>query len=171
MTINIRRARVPDAAFLPPIERSAAALFRSDRQLAWLADAPVTEAACHERHIQAHPAWVAMAEDACLCGFLTARVFGTQLHVLEVSVASDCQGRGIGKGLLRAAVEHARQQGLDALTLSTFRQLPWNEPFYQRQGFVTLQASELSPRLRQVLADEAEHGLPAQRRCAMHLLL
>ncbi|MGC5698768.1 GNAT family N-acetyltransferase [Pseudomonas sp. NFXW11] len=171
MTLEIRWAQVPDTAFLPAIERSAAELFRSDPQLAWLADGEVIASASHARHLQKHPLWVAVNADHQRCGFLSAQVCGRELHIVEVSVASHCQGQGIGKALLQAAIGHAREQGLDALTLSTFRQLPWNEPFYQRLGFITLADAQLGPRLRQVLANETLHGLPAERRCAMRLPL
>ncbi len=171
MTIQIRRARVADAAFLPAIETSAAALFRSDPQLAWLADAEVADAQSHRENIQHHPVWVALTEDGIRCAFLNAQVCDLELHVWEISVATGHQGQGIGKRLLQAAREFALEQQLTALTLSTFRELAWNEPFYQRQGFVTLQPAQLSPRLRQVLADETQHGLPESRRCAMRLTL
>ncbi|ROL63365.1 GNAT family N-acetyltransferase [Pseudomonas protegens] len=171
MTIQIRRARVADAAFLPAIETSAAKLFRSDPQLAWLADAEVADAQSQRENIQHHPVWVAVAVDGTRCAFLNAQICDRELHVWEISVASGHQGQGIGKRLLRAARQYAGEQQLEALTLSTFRELPWNEPFYQRQGFVTLEPAQLGPRLRQVLADETQHGLPAPRRCAMRLTL
>ncbi|WP_025127347.1 GNAT family N-acetyltransferase [Pseudomonas sp. PH1b] len=171
MTIQIRRAQEPDAAFLPAIETSAAELFRLDPELAWLAEAEVADAASHQDNIQRHPVWVAVTADNQRCGFLNAQVCDRELHVWEISVASHHQGRGIGRRLLQAARKYARQQRLQALTLSTFRELPWNEPFYQRQGFVTLEESQLDSRLRRVLADEARHGLPVQRRCAMRLSL
>lgn len=169
MTIQIRRARVSDADFLPAIETCAAELFRSDAQLAWLADAEVADAPSHRDNIRHHPVWVAVTSDDHPCAFLNAQVCDRELHVWEISVARHHQGQGIGKRLLQAARQYAEQQQLEALTLSTFRELAWNEPFYQRQGFVTLRQAQLSPRLRQVLADEAQHGLPAARRCAMRL--
>ncbi|MDP9528416.1 GNAT family N-acetyltransferase [Pseudomonas protegens] len=171
MTIQIRRARVADAAFLPAIETSAAELFRSDPQLAWLADAEVADAQSQRDNIRRHPVWVALTADGTRCAFLNAQICDRELHVWEISVATGHQGQGIGKRLLQAAREFALEQQLTALTLSTFRELPWNEPFYQRQGFVTLQPAQLSSRLRQVLADETQHGLPAARRCAMRLTL
>ncbi|MFJ7146167.1 GNAT family N-acetyltransferase [Pseudomonas protegens] len=171
MTIKIRRARVADAAFLPAIETSAAKLFRSDPQLAWLADAEVADAQSQRENIQHHPVWVAVAVDGTRCAFLNAQICDRELHVWEISVASGHQGQGIGKRLLQAARQYAEEQQLEALTLSTFRELAWNEPFYQRQGFVTLEPAQLGPRLRQVLADETQHGLPAPRRCAMRLAL
>ncbi|QIH07980.1 MULTISPECIES: GNAT family N-acetyltransferase [unclassified Pseudomonas] len=171
MTINIRRARVSDANALPAIETCAARLFLRDPQLAWLAEAPVLDAEGHRRNIQRLPVWVACPAEDQPCAFLCAEPLGHELHIWEISVASDYQGQGIGKALLQAAIEHARQQRLKALTLTTFRQLPWNEPFYQRQGFITLDAGQLGTRLEQVLLDEQQHGLPALRRCAMRLLL
>jgi hypothetical protein len=45
--------------------------------------------------------------------------------------------------------------------------MPWNAPFYQREGFVTLQPGDLSPPLRAILDDEVAHGL--QQRVAMLL--
>ena len=51
---------------------------------------------------------------------------------------ADFQCQGAGRKLLLMAVEHARDRALYGLTLTTFRELPWNEPFYQRMGFGTL---------------------------------
>jgi hypothetical protein len=58
---------------------------------------------------------------------------------------------------------------LVALTLTTFRDVAWNGPFYQRLGFEELAAHDLSPDLAQILAHEAARGLPGDRRCAMRL--
>lgn len=171
MTLSIRRARWPDAVYLPAIERSAAARFRCDPELAWLADAEVIDAAQHRRNIEQQAVWVAVGSDGWVRGFITAECCGTALHVWEVSVDSAFQGQGIGTALLQAVVAHARQQGCRSLTLSTFRQLPWNEPFYWRFGFVTLPDAGLDSRLREVLAEEVRHGLPGARRCAMRLVL
>ncbi|AZC50723.1 putative acetyltransferase [Pseudomonas chlororaphis subsp. piscium] len=170
MTLQIRLAIEADAILLPAIERSAAALFRRDPELAWLADAEVPDAMHHLAHIRQQRVWVAVL-DQQVCAFLDAEACADALHIWEISVASSAQGCGIGRRLLERVCEQARQRGFSALTLSTFRQLPWNEPFYQRCGFVTLDAEQLGPRLQQVLAEEARHGLPATRRCAMRLTL
>ncbi|ETH87020.1 acetyltransferase, GNAT family [Bordetella pertussis STO1-CHOC-0018] len=76
-------------------------------------------------------------------------------------------GGGIGGRLVRAAIDAAAAAGLPAITLTTFRDLPWNQPFYARLGFATLQADGLNVRLQAILAREASLGLPAARRCAM----
>ncbi|AJO78545.1 GNAT family N-acetyltransferase [Pseudomonas sp. MRSN 12121] len=168
MNLHIRPAIETDATLLPAIERSAAALFRRDPELAWLADAEVPDAAQHRARIRQQRVWVAVLEQR-VCAFLDAEACGDALHIWEISVYAAAQGRGIGRRLLQTVAEQARRQGFAALTLSTFRQVPWNEPFYQRCGFVTLEGEQLDPRLQQVLAEEARHGLPAARRCAMRL--
>lgn len=169
MVYALRRARVDDADVLPDIERSAARLFAQDPELAWLVDATVISGQQHRQHIASSPLWVVEAADGRIVGFLSAAVAGSQLHVQELSVSRQAQGQGLGRQLLQAAIEYARQQGLLAVTLTTFRELPWNEPFYRRLGFATLAAQQIDPRLQQLLDEEAAHGLPRHRRCAMRL--
>ncbi len=60
---------------------------------------------------------------------------------------------------------------MEALTLTTFRDVPWNAPLYQRLGFELLTGPEIGERLARILVGEAERGLPGDRRCAMRLLL
>ncbi|MEL6876231.1 MAG: GNAT family N-acetyltransferase, partial [Pseudomonadota bacterium] len=57
--------------------------------------------------------------------------------------------------------------GLQDLTLTTFRDVVFNEQFYHRLGYQTLHADQLSPRLQKVLENEEAEGLPADKRCAM----
>jgi predicted N-acetyltransferase YhbS len=84
-----------------------------------------------------------------------------------MSVHPDFQKRGIGAGLLRASIIDARNSGFRALTLTTFRDVSWNAPFYARIGFEEVTALDAHPRLAAELALEADNGLPADRRCAM----
>jgi hypothetical protein len=55
------------------------------------------------------------------------------------------------------------------VTLTTFRDVIWNEPFYKRLGFRTLRDDEMDERLAELLRQEAERGLPEGSRCAMRL--
>ena len=80
-------------------------------------------------------------------------------------------GQGIGRRLIDAAIAAARVRGLSAVTLTTFRHVPWNAPYYQRLGFETLAAHQLNQRLAIILKGEVEAGLPGDRRCAMRLNL
>ena len=171
MTITLRRALITDAPALPDIERCAAELFRAEPSLSWLADSPVPDAEHHQRAIETEQVWVAQSAEGVLAGFLAAREIDNQLHIQELSVSQPFQGRGIGRKLLLTAVSYARGQELAGLTLTTFRDMPWNELFYRRMGFATLSPAETGPRLTQVLNDEVAHGLPGGRRCAMRFSL
>ncbi|WP_085687169.1 MULTISPECIES: GNAT family N-acetyltransferase [unclassified Pseudomonas] len=171
MTFTVRAARAADATALPAIEQSAAELFRRDPSLSWLADAAVPQASEHSPAIERGELWVAENNDGQLAGFLRAVTVDRQLHIEELSVSQHFQGRGVGRKLLLAAIEQARLWQLRAVTLTTFRDLPWNAPFYQRMGFALLSAEDTGAHLNHVLRDEIAHGLPGERRCAMRLVL
>lgn len=83
----------------------------------------------------------------------------------------DRQRLGIGRCLLRAAIHEGRLRNLASVTLTTFRDVPWNAPFYAMHGFLELGGSELDPRLLARLQDEAKRGFPRDQRCAMRLPL
>ncbi len=88
-------------------------------------------------------------------------------HVEQVSVHSDYARRGLGAALLDHTATWAQRHGLAALTLTTFTDVPWNAPYYERLGFRHLCDTELTPGLRAVRAREAERGLDAWPRTTM----
>lgn len=102
-----------------------------------------------------------------MAGFLIAEPFRRELHIWEMDVHPRFQRRGIGAGLVRAAQIDARNAGVKALTLTTFRDLAWNAPFYARLGFEEVTALDAHLRLTGELANEADDGFPMDRRCAM----
>ncbi len=171
MAVLIRPAKSSDAASLPNIERCAAELFRTVPALAWIADDDVLSPDVHLRFIAAGTAWVAVDDTGNVRGFLSAERFGQALHVWELAVHRDCQGRGHGSALVLEAIAHARRQRLSAVTLTTFRDLPWNGPFYRRLGFDAVEGDALDERLTAVLEHERKLGLPVHLRCAMRLAL
>jgi GNAT superfamily N-acetyltransferase len=170
MNAIIRIARPADAVQLPGIERSAGDSFRSVPDIAWVADHPVPPAEFNLPLIAAGTVWVAEDQEAGPVGFLRSEVTGAALFIIELAVARAFQQRGIGRRLIDAAVAHARAAGLAAVTLTTFRHVAWNAPFYARYGFAELDRDALSDHLRRQLHnEEVEHGLP--HRCAMRLQL
>lgn len=160
---SLRLARPPDAAALPAIERAAAAAFVGEPAI----DPNRTRSeADYARLIRKGHSLVAHVGEA-MAGFLVAEPFRRELHIWEMDVAPAFQRRGIGSGLVRAAQIDARNSGIKALTLTTFRDVAWNAPFYARLGFEEVTALDAHPRLTGELANEADDGLPAERRCAM----
>jgi GNAT superfamily N-acetyltransferase len=164
---SIRPATPQDAPFLPDIERSAGEAFRQVPDLAWIADDAVLSEERHLQLMEGGAAWVAVHAADVPVGFLSGEVLDGNLHIWELAVSSDHQQRGVGRALIARAKQWAAQRNLSAITLTTFREIPWNEPFYHSEGFRTLGSGELSQTLRGILADEVEAGLPAERRCAM----
>ncbi|MFD4838799.1 GNAT family N-acetyltransferase [Achromobacter sp. NPDC058515] len=168
MEMPVRPARLEDAAMLPALEASAGNLFRTVPGLEWIADDEVLPEAAHRRLIAQGTVWVAQAAGGPLRGFLSAEVFGDELHIWELAVDAGSQQMGIGKKLVQKACAHALGSGLSAVTLTTFRDVPWNAPWYARLGFRQEPAWPGS-RLAGVLEAEARHGLPAERRVALRL--
>ncbi len=165
--LSIRPANDCDAPFLPGIERSSGELFRQSPGLEWIADDGVQSEAEHRVLIAEGVAFVAELETSGIVAFLNGEVVSDALHIWQMAVHRDQQGRGIGRKLMEAAQQFAADHAINELTLTTFRQVPWNEPYYQKFGFVTLGREDLGPRLTAVLHAEEQAGLPAAKRCAM----
>ncbi|WP_244182108.1 GNAT family N-acetyltransferase [Gluconacetobacter entanii] len=165
-TPAIRAARPGDAAFLPAIERSAAQRFATIPALAGLATGDVMTAQAHRACIAECTCWVAQDDTGMIVGFLSARTQHDSLHILELSVRRESQGQGLGRALLHAAMHQVRQsRRTGGLTLTTFRDVAWNAPFYRAMGFVDMDTPP--PWLGALLAEEIAGGFPAGSRCAM----
>lgn len=106
-------------------------------------------------------------EDGEVVGFVAMAVVDGRAHVEEVSVDPAAQGRGHGSVLLAAAARWSEERGLDGVSLTTFRDVPWNRPYYERRGFTVLHGPEITPELRDCMAHEAELGLEPELRVAM----
>jgi GNAT superfamily N-acetyltransferase len=168
---TIRIAQDPDAEALPDIEQSAGEAYRWIEELAWIADDDNQTVDRHRELIAKGTCLVAVEHDDRPVAFLSAEIQDDTLHIWELAVRLDRQRLGIGRALLEMAIANARQGRLVALTLTTFRNVIWNAPFYQKLGFRVLDDAQAGERLRQVLRREVEHGMPASRRCAMRLVL
>ena len=114
--------------------------------------------------------WLAQVDERPV-GFLVAETLDSSLFIAEFSLHLEWQGNGIGRRLLGYVSEQAREKGHTSLTLTTFRNVPWNAPFYARLGFEMLDDESLPATLRKKRAEEAAHGLAYESRCAMRLML
>jgi ribosomal protein S18 acetylase RimI-like enzyme len=102
-------------------------------------------------------------------GFLAAGVMDQEFYISEISVARSYQRQGVGRALMVAAIASARADGYRRVTLTTYRDLPWNGPFYDQLGFAEIDARELGPEHTLTLQAEAEAGHDPSRRCVMAL--
>ena len=119
------------------------------------------------RHAAAGRAWVAVAPSSGVVGFVIVDIVDGAAHIEQVSVVPAHQGRGVGRALIDQVRRWAVENGLPALTLTTFNDVPWNRPLYEHLGFRVLAAEEIGPGLRSVMATEAAHGLDPASRVAM----
>jgi predicted N-acetyltransferase YhbS len=88
-------------------------------------------------------------------------------HLDELDVEPSHGRRGLGTALVRAVCDWASVTGYSTLTLTTFRTVPWNLPFYVRLGFVEIPPHLLRPELAAVVAEEAQRGLAPETRAVM----
>ncbi|MBP7817715.1 MAG: GNAT family N-acetyltransferase [Phenylobacterium sp.] len=163
--MRVRLARPDDIPALPLLEDSAGQAFRGTDQ-DWIADDIVIEADAYPPLVAAGGVWVSEADDGTVTGFVATEPLDDALHILEMAVHQDHQRQGIGARLMAAALDHGKRASYPAATLTTFRTIPWNAPFYARLGFLIL--DEPSPALQAILAEEAARGLTD--RCAMRLV-
>lgn len=115
--------------------------------------------------------WVAVDDRDVPVGFALAGTLDGQLHLEELAVHPSQQAKGLGTALVRAVITEARQRRGTSLTLTTFRFVAWNAPWYERLRFRVLAPQELSASLRAILDREALLGLAPERRVAMRLEL
>jgi GNAT superfamily N-acetyltransferase len=114
--------------------------------------------------VTAGRAWVAGDEPVA---YLIADWVDGNAHIEQVSVDPAHAGRGIGAALVEHVAEWARARSAPALTLTTYAEVPWNGPYYERLGFRPLPEADLTPGLRRLRAEEAAHGLDQWPRLAM----
>ncbi|MPQ96589.1 GNAT family N-acetyltransferase [Modestobacter sp. I12A-02628] len=115
--------------------------------------------------------WVSTAAGDEPVGYVLTGVLDGTGHVEQLSVHPGHGRQGRGRALIAVAGDRARVLGLEALTLTTFRDVPWNAPYYARLGFVVLDPGEWTPGVRAVREHEAALGLDAWPRVVMRLPL
>ena len=152
---------------IPAIEQAAAAIF-SESDLPPEVRFLVTDEETLLEAQREKRLWAALQDETKLVGFAMARMMGDYAHLEEMDVHPEHARRGIGSQLLDAVIGWAEAGSLPGLTLITFRHLPWNAPFYERNGFVRLDAESTNGLLQDLIREEAEAGLEPRNRIAMY---
>lgn len=97
--------------------------------------------------------------DQRIVGFAFCRIEGPRLHLGGLAVEPDFGRQGIGAALVRRVFAACRARALDAVTLTTFADLPWNGPFYARMGFRVMDEPALPEYLAMALTRERAAGM------------
>ena len=164
--MRIRPATPADFAGLQDIERAAGQAFRAVGMPEIADDAPFTVAEL-TAYQQAGRAWVTVDPEDHPVAYLVADPVDGNLHIEQVSVHPGYGHRGLGRSLIEHAAAVARADDQPALTLTTFTEVPWNAPYYERLGFRPLPPFEETPGLRAIRRHEAGHGLDRWPRTCM----
>ncbi|WP_024819105.1 GNAT family N-acetyltransferase [Arthrobacter sp. 31Y] len=162
----IRLAHAEDLLILQGIERAAGEAFRALGMDSVADDEPLTVNELNS-YAAAGRAWVSVDGLDYPVAYLLADVVDGDGHVEQVSVHPEQAHQGLGRELLHAARVWARGHGMQRQTLSTFRDVPWNAPYYRRLGFEVLDAGSWGPQLSHLMEHEAELGLTRWPRVAM----
>jgi predicted N-acetyltransferase YhbS len=166
----IRSARAEELPLLLHIERSAARLFL-DTPYAFLADADPLPLDFVQQQFQAGQVWVAVTQDDVVVGYAIACEVDATLYLQQIDVAPQHGRRGIGSALVGTVCAWAKHHGYGLVSLSTFRDIPWNAAFYSKLGFCPVDEAELTPGFQQIRLKEHDAGLPTSNRVMMHCVV
>jgi GNAT superfamily N-acetyltransferase len=162
---RISAARPADLARLPEIELAAARLLAGHAPESILRETTsheILKVAQREGRL-----WIALANGVPV-GFAHVEALDADtVHLKEIDVHPDHGRRGLGARLVRHVCLWAADAGYRWVTLTTFRDVPWNMPFYARLGFDIVRIQDVDPPLLAIVEDEARQGLDPARRVVM----
>ncbi|GAC1596334.1 MAG: hypothetical protein NVS3B21_20050 [Acidimicrobiales bacterium] len=165
--VVIRPATQRDLDSLGPLEHRAATRFDGLGLpgIAGTLGVERLEAGMREQRL-----WVAESAGT-LAGFVLASLVDGAAFVDEIDVDPEHGRRGIGAQLMTQVFGWAKACGYPSVTLTTFRDIAWNDRWYHRLGFRTLEPQECGPGVRAIVDLERAQGLDMDRRTIMRLAL
>lgn len=157
----IRPAIPADYAALQDIEVRAGALF---------VEVGMPEIAAHpppdlNDFADAEIIFVAVSDDGDRpVGYALIELVDGGTYLEQLSVVPEAGRQGVGTALLDAVVGWARARGDRTVTLTTFRDVPFNGPLYAKRAFTHVPEDEWTDELRAIIAMQAAMGMdPASR--------
>jgi GNAT superfamily N-acetyltransferase len=166
---SIRLARQAEVGLLPDIERQATLLFAECADEIGIRVEDAQSTALDVLLTANDDGRLLVAVDAAgqPVGFALLKDLGLFAHLEELDVLPAHGRKGIGSALLEAVCSWAYTHGFSFVTLSTFRDVPWNAPFYARRGFAVVEVDDLPPELVSIVEAERARGLRTELRVVM----
>jgi GNAT superfamily N-acetyltransferase len=166
LALSIRPAHLDDVPSMIEIERAASDMYRS-LSMDFVADDDPGSPEELEPYVRDRRAFVATdAADRPIAYIILDAVDGAA-HIEQVSVHPEHARQGIGRTLIERGASWAREHNLRSLTLTTYVDVPWNAPYYERLGFRRLAPVEETPGLRMIRDHERAAGLEVWPRTSM----
>lgn len=128
----------------------------------------------HDEHLRVIAAGVTFVAETAVgevAGFAMFEPMDGEVHLLEIDVVPEHQRQGLARRLIAEGEEWARTQGFDAMTLTTYRDVPWNAPFYRKLGFTEFQPGPDRGGMAETIELEAARGFAIRPRVAMRKIL
>ncbi|HPG41691.1 MAG TPA: GNAT family N-acetyltransferase [bacterium] len=166
MPYAIRHAIESDLACLSEIEKRAAVRF-AEYDLEKIMSTITTPPDAFAEGLTARLLWVAADDNDSPVGFALACAVGNTVHLDELDVLPEHGRRGLGTRLVETVCDWARTHHYKAVTLTTLSHIPWNGPWYERQGFRVLSPHEYTPLQAMLLQTDIIRGLPEKNRVIM----
>lgn len=164
--MNFRFAALREAELIRAIEYDAAQRF-AGIDMVGIASARPMDVEFVRRKIRASEVVVAVDHTAHCVGFVMFVQVAAGFYIEELDVLRAWAGRRIGAALIDRVGGLARTAGAPRLVLSTFRDVPWNAPYYRRLGFSVIADASLDERLRALRATHVARGLDESKRVFM----
>ncbi len=162
---RIERGLPAQAAQLQLVELAAGARFR-DVGMADIADHEPTPKTIFEDRAAAGQLLVAHDDTCAIAGFLIWSAKDGMAYIEEVAVHTAHAGHRVGVQLIDRLAQDVRGR-FPAITLTTFRDVPWNGPYYAKLGFKEFPRDQAGPGHAQSWQDQADDGLDMSRRLFM----
>lgn len=162
----IREAKPEDVSGIRDIEIAAGVLFRGLGMDAIADDAPPSQSDLAP-YLRDGRAWVATDPADNPIAYILVDVIDSRAHIEQVSVHPVHSRKGLGSALIDHVERWAAARSLQGMTLTTFSDVPWNAPYYERLGFRTLPEQAWSNGLKEIVREEVRHGLGAWPRVVM----
>jgi GNAT superfamily N-acetyltransferase len=166
----IRRPHPHEIKLLPQIENEADLRYRRVG-LGQVVDMPPASLASLETGRREGRLWIAVSSLNRPVGFALMKFPGGTAWLDQLSVLQRWQGRGFGSALIDRTVAAARDRGHRTLYLSTYRDVPWNAPYYARRGFEEMPRADWPHVFRMQAMEGNRQGHPPWRRTIMRRLL
>ena len=163
---SIRSATQLDIPALIAADRAASELFRPTGLIPDMATIPES--------IPADVLAEGIYEGLLLCcahkdkpiGFALCRQFDNILYLDQLSIDPAHGRKGLGTRLVDYVMLLAEERSVKTVALSTFRELKWNGPFYERLGFREIPRKKMTPWMLDIETAQAE-TLDITQRCFM----
>ena len=165
---EIRAARADELQVLQSIEDDAGRLYGS---VGMPDDLPGLPAELLREGLAQGLLWVVAPRGRAAVGFALCWIRGDAMHLRELDVHPAHGRRGLGARLLDHVAAQARERGCRRVTLTTFSEVPWNRPYYERHGFECMAEAKLPVWLAAEREHEVRQGLDRWQRVAMQRVL